>query len=269
MASEFTLGMKELDPFIFQQGLFSPVARGADILAPVVIRATDIQGYRAEQAFHSEDFPQLNETLPEGLQTLQEACELPKKAVSVWATYAAFGGIAQYSARHNCFVGLLGRTVTHFRYATLEEAQHDFKWFGEQVMGDEWDELPEDERKKAEDEMRPYILCFGTKFQHRGPPRLDKTVVASKVFHSPLADNLADLVREVDSLVEDGDMTSREECHLFLVENGHIRYVAFKDPAIVGQMKDYGIVKIDGKSMWREFTDHDPMDMSELIVDEQ
>lgn len=191
----------DLDLHTFQTGIFFTEA---NTLSPVVPQAK-----------------------PAEYQTLEYTCretgKIIKEAVGQWATYAAVAGIAQYSLKKNKPVNLLGRANTYFRWATKDEAARDCDHFGDQVIGPSLKEASEELKK------RPTINLFGEPHVYTGPERLERIVVASRVFPGRVPADISAVAREVDEASGKNELMVSQGYHFFRAEKGKLTYQAFMD----------------------------------------
>ncbi|MDD2823490.1 MAG: hypothetical protein PHQ59_05430 [Candidatus Daviesbacteria bacterium] len=198
-----TLTTKEVDIQAFQAAIFTS---DADLISPVVIE--------------EREGPYIIQTLPDFFAAM-------KRHPNWWSSYAGPAGIGQYSLITGKPAGVLARVDAHFRTPSDREIREDFQQFGEQVMGPAVSEVPR--AQKDQYKNASVFQCFGESYYFSGPPRLNRTTFLSRVFPGMLPSDISGLVKDIESISEDGEMIVNQGYHLFHAVDGKISYLPFRE----------------------------------------
>ncbi len=181
--------------------------------------------------------------LMEAFQRPWDVEERIKRALRDFGSYAAIAGIGQYSCTQRGKYGLIARANVYMREAEPEEIFLDLDTLGEQVVGPEISTLPSGQK------YTPIYRKghFGDGCVYTGGPRWEKSIFATKIFQGDVPDDINQIVREVDSISETGEMIRALGYHVFTAERGILRYTAFAAIADFSHRKlqPHGVVEIE------------------------
>ncbi len=220
--------------------------------AKVVTREVDIHSFQSGIFFSNADLfsPVSVRPINFGFQSLKNFFEEQKTIPSQWSSYAGPAGIGQYSLREGIPAGVLARFDVYFRSPTKEEMEYDFNIFGEQVLGPSVKEASEEERKSYEN--NEMFKFWGENHYYLGPPRIVKGSFLTRVFQEGLPNDISELVAEVDSFSEDGNMISSQGYQFIHAESGRMQYLPFRKVEDYNtlKLKFFGLVELIGKKMY-------------------
>jgi len=193
--------MDRIDPFTFLTGVFGDhFCLANDSLVPITVGPQQFQ--------MDADF-----------QTLQQALgALNKIGGSYWASILGPISLGQYAARKNTDIFAFARNDVVFRKATLNETQHDFDHFGEQVMGPQLTD--ETELKDTESTMS----FLDKQYIYTGPPRLLDAILTARIVARtgiPSDLELEDFKKQVDDNYGSPENSVLQFYLVFVAEKSH------------------------------------------------
>ncbi|MDP7646716.1 MAG: hypothetical protein QGH82_01390 [Candidatus Woesearchaeota archaeon] len=210
---------KEIDLGAFQVG----ICTGRNTVSPVMVSSPDPCDPQTALDYH--------ENISQGIQS--------------WASWAVVAGIAQYAARHETEMNLLGLPVVFYRTPTFDEVHLDRQELGGQVEAIQEEDSPEWRVAAGP--------CEGAIYS--GPERVEGVVVSSYAFSGPVPEDMGDSFSQLEEVTESGEMLVPQTYQFFHASpDGEVHYLAFAKPENFNweERRYHGKLEVKGSELfWR------------------